>query len=91
VSLCPSPYRGTKAVAVLPDSIVVAAAENKGTYSERILRDSAQLDLRAPEVLSLAGAVIPGQATADSPGARRWRPPRRKTRAVWRLPCRAAG
>ena len=67
VSLCPSPYRGTKAVAVLPDSIVVAAAENKGTYSERILRDSAQLDLRAPEVLSLAGAVIPGQATADSP------------------------
>jgi len=45
---------------------VVAAAEQKGTYPERTLRDSTQLNLRAPEVLSLAGAVIPDQATADS-------------------------
>jgi signal transduction histidine kinase len=65
VSLSPSPYRGTKAVVVLPDGIV-AAAENKGSYPERILRDSAQLNLRAPAVLSLAGARVPGPATADS-------------------------
>ncbi len=65
VSLCPSPYRGTKAVVVLPDGIVVTAGENKGTHPERALRDSAQLNLRAPEVLSLAGAVMPRPATAE--------------------------
>jgi signal transduction histidine kinase len=65
VSLTPSPYRGTKAVVVLPDSIVVAAENNKSTYPERTLRDSAQLNLRAPAVLSLAGAHLPGSVTAD--------------------------
>jgi anti-sigma regulatory factor (Ser/Thr protein kinase) len=65
VSLCPSPYRGTKAVVVLPDAIVVAAAGRESTYPERTLRDSGQLDLRAPEVLSLAGAVVAGSAAAD--------------------------
>jgi hypothetical protein len=65
VSLCPSPYRGTKAVVVLPDSIVVTAVADKGTDPERPLRDSAQLNLRAPEVLSLAGAVISTPAQAD--------------------------
>ena len=65
VSLCPSPYRGTKAVVVLPDGIVVTAAENKGTHPERALRDSTQLNLRAPEVLSLAGAVISAPAQAE--------------------------
>ncbi len=65
VSLTPSPYRGTKAVVVLPDSIVTAATLNKSTHPERTLRDSAQLNLRAPGVLSLAGAVLPGPAAAD--------------------------
>jgi signal transduction histidine kinase len=64
VSLSPSPYRGTKAVVVLPDSIVVAT-ENKSTHPERALRDSAQLNLRAPAVLSMASAHLPGSVTAD--------------------------
>jgi signal transduction histidine kinase len=66
VSLSPSPYRGTKAVVVLPDSIVVTAAAGNSTYPERTLPDSAQLNLRSPEVLSLAGAHLPGPAVADS-------------------------
>jgi signal transduction histidine kinase len=67
VSLSPSPYRGTKAVAVLPDDIVVAAAAgSESTNPERTLRDSGQLNLRAPEVLSLAGAVVAGPAATDA-------------------------
>jgi signal transduction histidine kinase len=68
VSLSPSPYRGTKAVVVLPDGIAVAPSAADNTYTERTLRDSAQLNLRAPEVLSLAGAHLPGlsgPASAD--------------------------
>jgi signal transduction histidine kinase len=65
VSLCPSPYRGTKAVVVLPDGIVVAEAGTEGSYPEWTLRDSAQLNLRAPEVLSLAGAVVAGWGATD--------------------------
>jgi len=66
VSLCPSPYLGTKAVVVLPDSIVTVAAVTEGSYLERTLRDSAQLNLRAPGVLSLAGAVVKGPAATDA-------------------------
>jgi signal transduction histidine kinase len=70
VSLAPSPYRGTKAVVVLPDSVMILAAENKGNYPERPLRDSGQLNLRAPEVLSLVGAASSQPATATTePGA----------------------
>jgi signal transduction histidine kinase len=65
VSLTPSPYRGTKAVVVLPDDIVVAAPAGDSTYPERTLRDSTQLNLRAPEVLSLAGARLGGPARGD--------------------------
>jgi signal transduction histidine kinase len=89
VSLAPSPYRGTKAVVVLPDSIMALSAENKGTYPERPLRDSGQLNLRAPEVLSLLGAASsagqPATAIAepdtaldtdpDTPSAGEWAAP----------------
>jgi signal transduction histidine kinase len=67
VSLAPSAYKGTKAVVVLPDSIMALAAENKGNYPERSLRDSGQLNLRAPEVLSLLGAAS-SHAAAAEPG-----------------------
>jgi signal transduction histidine kinase len=66
VSLAPSPYRGTKAVVVLPDSVMALAADNKGNYPERPLRDSGQLNLRAPEVLSLMGAASSPSATATA-------------------------
>ncbi len=66
VSLAPSPYRGTKAIVVLPDSIMALAAENKRSYPERPLRDSGQLNLRAPEVLSLVGAASSQPATAPA-------------------------
>jgi signal transduction histidine kinase len=74
VSLAPSPYRGTKAVVVLPDSIMAPAPENKGDYPERPLRDSGQLNLRALEVLSLVGTASAEPATSTgepdpSPGA----------------------
>jgi signal transduction histidine kinase len=61
VSLCQSPYRGTKAVVVLPDGVLAAAPARIGvTDKQRALRDSAQLNLRAPEMLSTVGAVSGG-------------------------------
>jgi signal transduction histidine kinase len=61
VSLTSSPYRGIKAVVVLPDAIVVpaphqGAAGNVATGAAE--SRSARLDLRAPEVLSLAGGGL---------------------------------
>jgi anti-sigma regulatory factor (Ser/Thr protein kinase) len=69
VSLGPSQYLGTKAVVVLPDSIVIAAAMTESSAIERTLRDSAQLNLHAPGVLSLAGAVVTGSVAADAVGS----------------------
>jgi signal transduction histidine kinase len=69
VSLAPSPYRGTKAVVVVPDSVMVLAADNRGSYPERPLRDSGQLNLRSPEVLSLVGAASSQPAAAGQPAA----------------------
>ena len=60
VSLCQSPYRGTKAVVVLPDGVLAAPVGVAVTDQQRVLRDSAQLNLRAPEVLSTVGAVAAG-------------------------------
>jgi signal transduction histidine kinase len=68
VALCPSPYRGTKAVAVLPETIVVAAATHAGAAHEGASHVgaglatgvAARLNLRAPEVLALAGAALAG-------------------------------
>jgi signal transduction histidine kinase len=54
VSLGPSPYLGTKAVVVLPDAIVVSEAADQDGYGERQRGDSTLLNLRAPQVLSLA-------------------------------------
>ena len=60
VSLTPSAYRGTKAVVVMPDSIMAAEAQ-PGTdarlSAEPVTGRSARLNLRAPEVLSLAGTA----------------------------------
>ena len=70
VSLTSSPYRGIKAVVVLPDAIVVPAPQ-PGAAGNAVtgLAESrtARLDLRAPEVLSLAG----GGLAAGSPQAGR--------------------
>src|SRR3984957_7962018 len=68
VSLTSSPYRGIKAVVVLPDAIVAPAphqgwAGNAATWAGE--SRAARLDLRAPEVLSLAG----GGLAAGSPQA----------------------
>jgi anti-sigma regulatory factor (Ser/Thr protein kinase) len=65
-SLTSSPYRGIKAVVVLPDALVAPAsgqqaAENAATGAAESW--AARLDLRAPEVLSLAGG---GVATRSS-------------------------
>jgi signal transduction histidine kinase len=76
VSLCQSPYWGIKAVVLLPDNIVASSAGNRGTDRQRPLRESAQLNLQAPEVLSMAGLVagvpafgVPAFGGADSGGA----------------------
>ena len=60
VSLCHSAYRGTKAVVVLPDSVLAAPVEVAVTGQQRGRRDSAQLNVRAPEVFSAVGAVAAG-------------------------------
>jgi hypothetical protein len=68
-SLTSSPYRGIKAVVVLPDAIVVpasrhAAAENAAARPAD--GRTARLDLRAPDVLSLAGGIpATGSPQAD--------------------------
>lgn len=61
VALTQSAYRGTKAVVMLPDSMVVAPAEPEtGTGpAELVMSRTARLNLRAPELLSLAGAILP--------------------------------
>jgi signal transduction histidine kinase len=70
VSLGPSPYLGTKAVVVLPDAIMVSETPDLGGYGERQRGDSALLNLRAPQVLSLADPFQrePGAADAGGPG-----------------------
>jgi signal transduction histidine kinase len=69
VSLSPSPYLGTKAVVVLPDAIVVSETADQDFYGERQRGDSSQLNLRAPQVLSLTDPVPqePGAAAAGGP------------------------
>jgi signal transduction histidine kinase len=60
-SLTSSPYRGIKAVLVLPDAIVAPAPAREATenaVSGAADSRSARLDLRAPDVLSLAGAGL---------------------------------
>jgi signal transduction histidine kinase len=67
-SLASSPYRGIKAVVVLPDAIVVPAPHQgaAGSAAARAAESrTARLDLRAPEVFSLAGG---GLATESRPG-----------------------
>jgi signal transduction histidine kinase len=69
VSLTSSPYRGIKAVVVLPDALVMPAPHQgwagnapTGAGAGR----TARLDLRAPEVLSLAGGgLATGSPRAD--------------------------
>jgi signal transduction histidine kinase len=56
VLLCPSPYRGTKAVVMLPEGIVAERAEPGRAVSE--------LNLRQPEGLSLASATTSVSANA---------------------------
>ncbi|MGD0703392.1 MAG: ATP-binding protein [Trebonia sp.] len=63
VSLCQSPYRGTKAVVVLPDNVLAAPAANLVSEQQRALRDSAQLNLRGSEVLSTVGALAGAPGT----------------------------
>ncbi len=66
VALTPSAYRGTKAVVVLPDSIVVAPLEPGGRgRAEPVTGRTARLNLHAPELLRLAGAAFPGLPFAD--------------------------
>ena len=68
VSLGPSPYRGTKAIVVLPDAIVVSDPAIQGGYGEPQRGDSARLNLRAPQVLSLTDPVQPEPGAADGAG-----------------------
>jgi signal transduction histidine kinase len=69
VSLCQSPYRGTKAVVVLPDGVLAAPAGTQVTDQQPARRDSEQLNLRAPEMLFTVGAVADG-AVADGADVR---------------------
>ena len=60
-SLTSSPYRGIKAVVVLPDAIVVPPSRQYGAgnaVSGTAESRAARLDLRAPDVLILAGGGL---------------------------------
>lgn len=75
VSLCPSPYRGIKAVVVLPGDIVTPAgqAAEPARPTMRAVPGPAdgavRLNLRAPGVLSLADAAEAAADAADDIGA----------------------
>jgi signal transduction histidine kinase len=65
VTLTPSPYRGVKAVVVLPEGVVIPAPEPEAAGKPvTALADGrlSGLNLRAPEVLSLAGTPVAGPA-----------------------------
>jgi signal transduction histidine kinase len=76
ISLGPSPYLGTKAVVVLPDAIVVSEPADQGGYGDRQRGESARLNLRAPQVLSLTEPIgselgdIGGGGPAESQAAK---------------------
>jgi signal transduction histidine kinase len=59
VSLAPSPYRGTKAVVVLPEGVMTTAPQPGAAGKPAVpgADRPVRLNLRAPEVLSLAGAA----------------------------------
>jgi signal transduction histidine kinase len=62
VALTPSAYRGIKAVVVMPDSIMAAQAQagaDSHLSAEPVTGRSTRLNLRAPEVLSLASVSFP--------------------------------
>lgn len=66
VSLAPSPYRGTKAVVMLPDSIMITAGAAQAALAASAAGGRG-LDLQTPEALSLVGAVqARSLSTADA-------------------------
>jgi signal transduction histidine kinase len=79
VSLCPSPYRGTKAVVVLPGGIIVpdvqpGAAGRPDTAGRldgdgQALRRFGRLNVRTPGVLAMAGSGT-GPSPAEAAQAR---------------------
>jgi signal transduction histidine kinase len=56
VELIPSAYRGTKAVVVLPESLITSAAAGHAD-SDSVLRAATRLNVASPEALSLVGAT----------------------------------
>jgi len=65
VSLTPSPYRGIKAVVVLPEGVVIPAPAPEAAGKPITALAEGRLNLRTPEVLSLAGTPV----LAASPSA----------------------
>jgi hypothetical protein len=56
VELIPSAYRGTKAVVVLPESLITTAAAGYAD-GDSVLRAATRLNVASPEALSLVGAT----------------------------------
>ena len=69
VELIPSAYRGTRAVVVLPESLITTSVERAAQASgDSALRGVGRLDVQSPEVLSLVGVVAasrPEQAVSE--------------------------
>jgi signal transduction histidine kinase len=65
VELIPSAYRGTRAVVILPDSLVTMGTELTGADS--VLRGAARLDVQSPDALSLVGATAARSLSAVTP------------------------
>ena len=64
VELIPSAYRGTKAVVVLPETLIATGTGTADTDSP--LRGAARLNVTSPEALSLVGATARASASAQS-------------------------
>ena len=77
VSLTPSPYRGTKAIVLLPDELLLPPARDEVLDSDRTFPSR----IRSASALSLVGVAAPG-APGEPAGSRRPRPGRPPPRST---------
>jgi signal transduction histidine kinase len=66
VELIPSAYRGTRAVVILPDTLVTTE-KAEFTSADSVLRGAARLNVQSPEALSLVGATASRPLVAVAP------------------------
>jgi signal transduction histidine kinase len=81
IELIPSAYRGTKAVVVLPESLITTGAGHADNDS--VLRGAARLNIASLEALSLVGATVARPSAAAEPISADGAPPSTPSRGAF--------